>query len=194
MKAQFTTFENFRETSLGQEEFQVHSPENKLHLRSPVGLPQEIAQILEARISGEYHAHYAYRAAANWCKNVNYKKAAEFFDKGAEEELEHAKDIQNYLTQWNTLPKIEKVETNFQFSSLPQIISEIYGVEYDLLTDYSESALSVFKSHIATFNFFQKYIDIQNKSVAEFSDLLNGLELINIENKLDLLVFEERYF
>lgn len=195
MKAEFTTFENFRETTIGEFDSEIIDQKKKSHMISPVGLPMETVQILEHRIGGEYNAHYAYRSAANWCKNVNYKKAAEFFDKGADEELDHAKDLQNYLTQWNCMPKIPKTNTNFEFSSLTQIISEIYGIEYGLLGDYSQSAFSVFKSgDLATFSFFQKYIDIQNKSVAEFSDLLNALELINIENKLDLLVFEERYF
>jgi len=195
MKNQFTTFENFRGATVKEIEF-VDSlgSEKKHHLRQPVGLQEDIVQILQHRIGGEYNAHFAYRAAANWCKNVNYKKAAAFFDSGADEELEHAKDLQNYLTQWNVLPVIPKVDPDFKFDNLPQIISEIYGIEYDLLINYSEDALSVLKSHPATFDFLQKYIDIQNKSVAEFSDLLNGLQLINIDNKLDLLFFEERYF
>lgn len=194
MKPGFKTFENFREHAI--EGFEIeddHQQENK-SLQIPLRLPDHVIKLIESRIGGEYNAHYAYRAAANWCKNANYKKAASFFDKGADEELDHAKDLQNYLTQWNILPKIPASNTHFGFNDLPQIIGEIYKIEYGLLDDYTQSALSVFETHTATFNFFQKYIDIQNASVAEFSDLLNGLELINKENKLDLLFFEERYF
>jgi ferritin len=49
-------------------------------------------------------------------------------------------------------------------------------------------------AHPATFNFIQKFVDIQNEAVGEYSDLLNALMLIDIDSKLDLLFFEERYF
>jgi hypothetical protein len=37
-------------------------------------------------------------------------------------------------------------------------------------------------------------VDFQNQEVAEYSDLLNALELIDINNKLDVLFFEKNYF
>ena len=59
---------------------------------------------------------------------------------------------------------------------------------------YSKDQQSLLGVHPATFNFIQKYVDIQNDSVAEYSDLLNALQLVNIENKLDVLIFEDKYF
>ena len=48
--------------------------------------------------------------------------------------------------------------------------------------------------HPPTHNFIQKYVDVQNEAVGEYSDLLNALCLINPDNKLDLLYFEQTYF
>lgn len=48
--------------------------------------------------------------------------------------------------------------------------------------------------HPATHNFIQGMVDIQNQTVAEYSDLLNALYLVNVNNKLDLLYFEQTYF
>jgi ferritin len=48
--------------------------------------------------------------------------------------------------------------------------------------------------HPATFNFIQKYVDIQNDEVSEYSDFLNALVLIDTNNKLDVLYFEQTYF
>jgi ferritin len=48
--------------------------------------------------------------------------------------------------------------------------------------------------HPATYNFIQKYVDIQNGEVAEYADLLNALELIDTNSKLDILFFEKNYF
>lgn len=194
MDANFKTFSVFREEpqSVGEVEIDIVKQDSSPKL--PTSLPKEIVQMLESRIAEEYNAHFAYRVAANWCKNANYKKAAIFFDKGAEEEVEHAKTLQDYLTQWNIIPNIPSVNPNHSFSDLVSIINTIYDVEYKLLLEYSKNALAVLNSHPATFNFLQTFIDIQNKSVAEFSDLLNALTLVDTSKKLDLLVFEDKYF
>lgn len=192
METNFQTFKHFkgeiREAEVDVEISSVNA------VKQPVTLPTEIVAMIQDRIAGEYNAHYAYRAAANWCKNANYKKATAFFEAGAAEELDHAKTLQDYLTQWNILPEISATNPHHVFNGLVHIIDEIYDVEYKLLLDYSKNALSVLNSHPATFNFFQEFIDIQNKSVGEFSDLLNALMLIDANRKLDLLMFEDKYF
>jgi ferritin len=86
------------------------------------------------------------------------------------------------------------VDPSICFTSLVHIIDEAYDVEYNLLENYSTMQHALCQAHPATFNFIQKFVDIQNESVAEYSDLLNALCLINIENKLDLLYFEQTYF
>jgi ferritin len=81
-----------------------------------------------------------------------------------------------------------------EFDSLVGIIDEAYDIEYKLLQSYSAMQHALCDVHPATFNFIQKYVDIQNESVGAYSDLLNALMLIDIDSKLDLLFFEERYF
>jgi ferritin len=160
----------------------------------PKTLSSEIISALEARLKDEYTAHYTYRNAANWCKNMNYKAAAAYFEGEAAEELEHAAGLQDYMTQWNCLPQIPPVTVPNEFTSLVHIIGHAYEIEYDLLQKYSALQRAFDAAHPATFNFIQKYVDIQNESVASYSDLLNALELINIDSKLDILIFEGRYF
>ena len=80
------------------------------------------------------------------------------------------------------------------FVGLVDIIEKAYNLEYDLFEKYSGDQKSFFNEHPATFNFIQKYVDIQNQSVGEYSDLLNAIQLINPENKLDVLFFEKNYF
>jgi ferritin len=160
----------------------------------PKCLSPEIVEALEARLKDEYTAHYTYRNAANWCKNKNYKAAAAYFEGEAAEELQHAAGLQDYMIQWNCLPQIPPVTVPNDFTSLVHIIGHAYDIEYALLEEYSHLQHSICAAHPATFNFIQKYVDIQNESVASYSDLLNALELINIDSKLDILVFEGRYF
>jgi ferritin len=160
----------------------------------PKSLPAEIVQAMEARLKDEYTAHYIYRNAANWCKNVNYPKAAAFFEAEAMDELEHAKSLQDYMTQWNILPQIPVSPVPNNFTSLIDIVNAAYSFEYGLLESYSALQNALDKTHPASFNFIQGFVNIQNESVAVFSDLLNALCLIDVNNKLDLLIFEERYF
>jgi len=163
-------------------------------LVTPRTLPEEIESLLNTRLGDEYTAYYFYRNAANWCKNANYKKATAFFEAELAGELEHAEGIQNYLTQWNLIPRIPGAPTFFQFESLVDIINKAYELEYGLLEKYSKDQKMLDAFHPATFNFIQKYVDIQNEEVSEYSDLLNALCLVDINNKLDILIFEERYF
>jgi rubrerythrin len=60
-------------------------------------LSPKVVEILTNRIKDEYYAHYLYRTAANWCQDMNYKKASAFFEEDANKELEHAQTIQKYL-------------------------------------------------------------------------------------------------
>jgi ferritin len=161
---------------------------------NPSMLPEEIFAAFNERIGDEYAAHYFYRNAANWCRNANYKKATAFFEAEANSELDHAKGLQDYLTQWNMIPAIPAAATSHAFNGLAEIIGKAYQMEYALLLKYSQNQQEFLGTHPATFNFVQGYVNTQNDAVGEYSDLLNALQLVNAENKLDLLIFEDKYF
>ena len=160
----------------------------------PQDLPSSVIKTLTDRLGDEYTAYYLYRNAANWCKGVNYPKAAAFFEKEAAGELEHATGIQDYLVQWNIHPTIPQVETSREFSSLIDVINCAYRIEWELLQKYSTDLQEMLRDHAGTFNFLQKYVDIQVAEVAEYSDYLNALQLIDYKDRLSLLMFEDKYF
>ena len=162
--------------------------------KTPNKLPAEIVTELNSRIGDEYAAHYFYRNAANWCHNANYKKAAVFFDAEATSELTHAEGLQNYLTQWNIIPEIPPAPTNVVFPNLVEIVNNAYDMEFGLFEKYSAAQIKFDKVHAATFNFLQGYVNIQNDAIAEYSDLLNALVLIDATNKFEVLYFEQTYF
>lgn len=163
-------------------------------VKKPNQLKKEVVNLLNQRIGDEYTAHYFYRSAANWCHNMAYKKAAAFFDAEAADELEHAKGLQKYLTDWDVLPTIPKVETNVKFDNLADIIVKAYDMEYGLLQSYSENSKTIFPLDQATYVFLQDYVKQNTGSTSEYADLLNALQLINPENNFELLYFENQYF
>jgi ferritin len=166
-----------------------------IKILNPVKLDESVVSILTNRIKDEYIAHYFYRNAANWCLDANYKKAAKFFEGEANNELEHAKMLQDYITSWNVIPTIPAVDPKTaSFNNLVEIINGGYKLEYNLLVDYNDSSSKLFNIDLTTFDFLQQFRVIQKDSVAEYSDLLNALNLIDVNNKFELLYFENTYF
>ena len=163
-------------------------------IRTPMTLTPEVIKMLIERIGDEYTAHYFYRNAANWCKEKAYFRAAAFFDGEASNELEHAKLVQNYLVDWNALPIIPPVKMFPQFSNLIDIVNKAYDLEYGLYVKYNENSAAVFPADLATFDFLQELRIGQRKSVAEYSDLLNAAQLVNVSNNFEVLYFEQTYF
>jgi ferritin len=161
---------------------------------NPIKLNEAVANALNARIGDEYTAHYFYNSAHNWCMDKNYKNAAAFFAGETMSELEHAQKLQKYLVDWNCTPSLAQVETNFEFTSLPDIIEKAYKLELDLFNKYIKDSQAIFGIDLATFDFLQGFRQTQSDSVVEYSDLLAALELIDINSKLDILHFEELYF
>lgn len=166
-----------------------------IKILTPIKLNEAIVTLLTDRIRDEYTAHYYYRNAANWCKDANYVKAAAFFEVEAVNELEHAKMLQDYITSWNVVPMIPPVTPDStKFDNLIEIVNGGYKLEYNLLVDYNDISSKLFTIDLTTFDFLQQFRKIQNESVAEYSDLLNAANLINVNNKFEVLYFEGKYF
>lgn len=157
-------------------------------------LSSDVTNMLEDRLKDEYYAHYLYRAAANWCQDMNYQKAAAFFTADAMTELQHAEMLQKYMTDFNLIPEIPQAKTDFSFDSLIDIIYQAYDFELGLMKSYNENSHDVFQKDLTTFDFLKQFRDIQKDSVVEFSDLINASELIDKNDKFQVLYFEQTYF
>ena len=157
-------------------------------------LSDKVIQILIARIKDEYTAHYYYRAAANWCQDMNYKKAAEYFKNEADDELTHAKKLQEYMVDFNIQPDIPQAQTTHNFSNLIEIIQGAYKIELDLMMKYNKSSQMVFADDLTTFDFLTEFREIQKNSVVEYNDLINASNLVDKTDKFQVLYFENTYF
>lgn len=157
-------------------------------------LSDKVVKILNSRIKDEYFAHALYRAAANWCHDQNYVKAAAFFDADAKTELEHAEIIQKYMTDFNIIPNVEGSKEKFQFNNLLDIIHQAYEFELYLMKQYNKNSSEVFNEDLTTFDFLQQFRKIQQDSVVEFNDLINASNLVDKSDKFQILYFEQTYF
>ena len=157
-------------------------------------LSDKVVNMLTDRLADEYVAHYFYRNAANWCGDMNYKKAAAFFTTEANNELQHAEGLQKYMVDFNIIPEIPSVDTVFNFNSLVEIIYGAYDLELDLMKSYNRDSQIILSEDITTFDFLTKYREGQRDSVVEYNDLINALDLIDKNDKFQVLYFEQTYF
>ena len=157
-------------------------------------LNSKTIKILTDRIKDEYTAHYFYRAATNWCRDKNYKKAAEFFSNEADDELTHAKKIQEYMVDFNIIPEIPQAPIDHKFDGLIDIVYGAYKMELALMKAYNENSKDLFSDDMTTFDFLGEFREIQKGAVVEYNDLINGSELVDTKDKFQVLYFEQTYF
>lgn len=175
----------------------LNEAENKLGTaKAPkiYSLPEKTIKILTDRIKDEYVAHYYYRAATNWCADMNYKKAAAFFENEAKDELGHSEVLQKYMTDFNIIPEIPSAKISHTFNSLEEIINGAYEMELSLMKAYNKDSQTLFSEDITTFDFLTEFREIQKGAVVEYNDLINGLSLIDSKDKFQVLYFEQTYF
>lgn len=183
--------------NLDSNENLISESENNLSKNVKVNLYKldtKTIKILTDRIKDEYIAHYYYRAAANWCQDMNYKKAAEFFKNESEDELKHAVEIQEYMVDFNIIPEIPQAPTKHDFNNLIDIIIGAYKIELALMKEYNKDSQELFTSDMLTFDFLTKYRKIQRNAVIEYNDLINASELVDKTDKFQVLYFEQTYF
>jgi len=157
-------------------------------------LDDKTIKIITERIKDEYTAHYYYRAASNWCKDMNYKKAAEFFSNEADDELTHAKTLQEYMVDFNVIPEIPQAKTKHDFDNLIDVVYGAYKMELGLMNSYNKNSQELFNSDITTYDLFTEFRLIQKGAVVEYNDLINASNLIDKKDKFQVLYFEQTYF
>lgn len=160
----------------------------------PTKLDSKIVTLINERIKDEYTAHYFYVNASNWCRDKGFIKASKYFKKESKSELIHVNKLQQFLLDWNIVPTLPQLSTPQDFKTLVDVIEKSYGIEYDLYEKYEDTAMIAFKHpDLCAFNLFQEYITIQKDSVAEYSDMINMLDGVEL-NKMNLLLLEENLF
>lgn len=162
----------------------------------PKSLPSQIVSLLSDRLHDEYTASYFYRGASNWCKNAAFFKAAEYYLNESIDELRHARILEDFMTDWNVIPDLRKLSAPaVQFAGLDSVIDAQYNLEYELYEAYESTSVTIFESgDICAFDVLTQLRDIQMKSVAEVSDMLNMLEGVNVSDKFQMVLLEKKLY
>lgn len=165
-------------------------------IEKPEVLSQEVVNLLLPRLQDEFNAFYFYRSATNWCQNKGFFKAASFFKAESDDELTHAKKIEEYIVDWNVTPNLPNImKPTLEFTDLVDIIEKAYDMEFALYEGYEDTSMKIFKTgDLCVFDFLQFYRTTQKEAVAEYSDKLNVVEGTNRDSKFEMLMLEETLF
>jgi ferritin len=165
-------------------------------IENPEVLSEEVVNLLLPRLQDEFNAFYFYRSATNWCQNKGFFKAAEFFKAESDDELTHAKKIEDYIVDWNVTPNLPNImKPTLEFNDLVDIIEKAYDMEFALYEGYEDTSMKIFKTgDLCVFDFLQFYRTTQKEAVAEYSDKLNVVEGTNRDSKFEMLLLEKTLF
>ncbi|MFO0447267.1 MAG: ferritin-like domain-containing protein [Pseudomonadota bacterium] len=164
-------------------------------VKTPKSLDKLVVSKLLERLKDEYDAMYFYTAVANWCQGKGYESAAKFFLKEAENEHDHARKVEKYLTDWNVffeLPAIERPDK--EYASLVDVVEQAYDIEYALYEAYEETSKEMFNLDLCVFDFLTPLRLGQNESVIEYSDMLNELDTIGADNSFAIYYWQKEKF
>jgi ferritin len=159
-------------------------------------LNPKTAEILMKKISKEYLHHYTYQAASNWCRDNGFDVAKDFFLKESDEELGHARKLQEYLIDWNMNPVISvEFPSDLNYTNLLELIQTIYNTEYELYEMYEYCSKELIDmGDTCTFDFLQFFRKAQTDAVITYSDMLGKLEGVNGDDKFTMLLLEKKLF
>jgi ferritin len=167
----------------------------KQNTMTPNKLDKSAVDLILPRLQDEYNAFYFYRSASNFLQNMGYVFAAEYFAGESTDELSHAKGLEDYLLSWNVTPNLPDIDKPvLKFDGLVDVINQSYEIEYALYEAYEKTAREMFTTDLCSFAVMQKYLAIQLASIAEYSDFLNQVALIDEKDKLSVLILEKRLF
>jgi ferritin len=158
-------------------------------------LSKSALKMLSERHKDEYTAHYTYRYRSQCLKGKGFLIAAAYYEKEAQDELSHAKMLEDYAAQWNVELMFMGIDEPSEVDKLDEIIIDSYRLEYDLLGAYKSTAMQCFEDgELEHFNFLQQFVNIQNKSVGEYADKINMLNLFDNSDPSWLFQMEEKLF
>ena len=116
--------------------------------------------------------------------------------KESEDELSHAKKLEDFMVLWNVTPNLPVItQPVLEFTDLADGIQRAYDMEYELYENYEETSIKIMKSgDVCAFDLLQFFRNQQTTSVGEYSDMINKLDGVNTKDKFQMLMLEKKLF
>ena len=133
---------------------------------------------------------------SNWCDCYGYYDAKEVFRKYADEEMKHARKLEDYIIDQNgTAKPLQLTVPQYEFMSLLDVIKVAYEHEKSI-TDSYKLVLNIAQEEKdqKSYSFLQWYITEQIEEENKFGDILitaQRLGILDSTTGIEMLKLEE---
>lgn len=157
-------------------------------------LNETILQHLNSQVNMEFYSSYVYFSMALYFKDKGLNGLEKLMKQHANEELEHASKLIDYIYQRNAQVRLEEIKApNYTFSTAFDIFETAWEHEKLITKSLSEIfELAEKEKDPMTSSFVQKYIDEQIEEENFFLQFTKKCSLLK-EDKLSLIVFDNLY-
>jgi len=155
-------------------------------------LSKNLEKALNDQINFEYYSAYTYLAMSAYAEDIDFPGAANFFQVQAQEELEHAKKIYDYVFQKGGRVELEAIEKpRVEYSNILEVFEE--GLKHEQSVTkriYSIADIAFEEKEHATMSFLRWFIDEQVEEEESFTSLVKKLKRAS-ENTASLYMIDD---
>lgn len=149
-------------------------------------LNEKIIELLNSQINKEFESAYLYLSISNFYASKNLKGFSNYFNKQAQEEMEHAYKIMNYLHDEDVFVELKDIKvTKANFTDLKEpLVLQVKHEEYitSLIVALYDLALTL--KDYRTKNFLDWYISEQQEEEVRSKELLESFNFASNCNAL----------
>lgn len=152
-------------------------------------IPQKVADRINVQIKNEFWSSWTYRAMAYTCEDMGFKVFAKFFFKQADEEVEHATKLADYLLDQGAQVKLTAIDApKTDFKSLQEICAYFVEHEKKVTEQVHEiHRLARDENDLATENYIRWKVDEQVEEVASATELHQMVSMAETKGQLFML-------
>lgn len=143
-------------------------------------LPTDVIDRLTSRINDEWKAVQFYQSAQMAFARMNYDVIASFCEGEMKDELEHAKRLQDFLSDYDVYVTRDNVELNHNFTDPKDFVQQALEIESALEDAYNDDFIAL-EQYPNVQNLLLGFLTIQTDSVREY---------LNKQRKLSTLTSE----
>lgn len=155
-------------------------------------LSKNLENALNDQINFEYYSAYTYLAMAAYAEDIDFPGAANFFQVQAQEELEHAKKIYDFVFQKGGRVVLEAIEKpRVSYETLLEVFEE--GLKHEQTVTkriYNIADIAFEEKEHATMSFLRWFIDEQVEEEESFSNLVKKIMRAS-ENPASLYMIDD---
>ncbi len=141
-------------------------------------LSKKLQDALNDQINFEHYSAYTYLGMAAYMEDLDFPGVANFFKVQAQEELDHAMTIFNYVIQKGGRVELEAIEKpRFEYDSLLNVFEE--GLKHEQTVTkriYNLADIALEEKEHATMSFLRWFIDEQVEEEESFSGLVKKIK------------------